>query len=172
MNQEISSLVDSELDEQEAGRAIKACCGSDELKRTWLAYHMIGEVMRGEGASQRTSTARILAALDREPTVLAPGRSAGRAGEGALRVAFAVAASVATVSVVAWVGLQGRPDAAPASVAKAPAQEAQSLLASTAVPRSAGMPIAVNDYLTVHRQVPSPEAYLTVANQQRAAGKR
>jgi sigma-E factor negative regulatory protein RseA len=168
MSQEISSLVDSELDEQEAGRAIKACCGNDELKQAWVAYHMIGEVMRGEGASQRTSTARIMAALEKEPTVLAPRK---RVGEGAKRVAFAVAASVATVSVVAWMGLQGRPDAAAPTSAKAPG-EAPSLAFGTPVPRTAGVPTAVSDYLTVHRQVPSPEAYMQVSEQQRAGAKR
>lgn len=169
MKQEISSLVDSELDEQEAGRAIKACCGNDELKQAWVAYHVIGEVLRGEGASQRTSTARIMAALEKEPTVLAPRK---RVGEGARRVAFAVAASVATVSVVAWMGLQGRPDAAAPTSAKAPAGESPMVAANTAVPRSAGVPIAVSDYLTVHRQVPSPDAYMTVSSQQRAGAQR
>ena len=156
-------MVDSELDEQEAGRAIKACCGNDGLKQAWVEYHLIGEVMRGEGASQRTSTARIMAALEKEPTVLAPRK---RMGEGAKRVAFAVAASVATVSVVAWMGLQGRPDAAAPTSAKAPG-EAPSLAS-----RSAGVPIAVSDYLTVHRQVPSPDAYMPVSNQQRAGAQR
>jgi sigma-E factor negative regulatory protein RseA len=171
MNQEISSLVDSELDTQESERAIKACCGSEELKQAWVAYHVIGEVMRGEGAARRTSTARLMAALEKEPTVLAPGRAPRRAGQGAMRVAFAVAASVATVSVVAWIGLQGRQDAAPVTVAKAPtATEAAG--AGSVVPRSAGVPIAVNDYLTVHRQVPSPDAYLPVADQGRAGPRR
>jgi sigma-E factor negative regulatory protein RseA len=141
------------------------------MKQAWVAYHVIGEVMRGEGAGQRTSTARLLAALEKEPTVLAPQRSAKRPGAGAMRVAFAVAASVATVSVVAWIGLQGRPDAAPATVAKA-GEAAVGSLASSIVPRSAGVPIAVNDYLTVHRQVPSPEAYLPVSVQQRAGPSR
>ena len=168
MNQELSSLVDSELDEQEAGRAINACCGSVELKQAWVAYHVIGEVMRGEGAPRRSSTARIVAALEKEPTVLAPRK---RVGEGAKRVAFAVAASVATVSVVAWMGLQGRPDAAAPTSAKAPG-EAPSLALGTQVPRSAGVPIAVSDYLTVHRQVPSPDAYMPVSNQQRAGAQR
>jgi sigma-E factor negative regulatory protein RseA len=169
MNQELSSLVDSELDEQEAGRAIKACCGNDELKQAWVTYHVIGEVMRGEGASRRTSTARLLAALDEEPTVLAPRR---RPGNSAMRVAFAVAASVTTVSVVAWIGLQAaRPGAAPATDARAPG-EAPTFALGTPVPRSAGVPIAVSDYLTVHRQVPSPDAYLQVSNQSRAGAGR
>lgn len=162
MNQEISSLVDSELDEQQAGRAIKACCGSEELKQSWVAYHVIGEVLRGERAVRPASTARLFAALDKEPTVLAPRR---RVGEGAVRVALAVAASVATVSVVAWIGLQGQPDAGPITVAKAPVGEATVL-------RPKGVPVAVNDYLTVHRQVPSPDAYLPVAELQRTGARR
>ncbi len=44
--------------------------------------------------------------------------------------------------------------------------------ANTPVPRSAGVPIAVSDYLTVHRQVPSPDAYMTVSSQQRAGAQR
>jgi hypothetical protein len=132
---------------------------------------VIGEVLRGEGAVQRTSTARLLAALEQEPTILAPQGARKRTGQGAMRVAFAVAASVATVSVVAWIGLQGRPDAEPATVAKAPAAAVLPVASST-VPLSAGVPIAVNDYLTVHRQVPSPEAYLPVSVQQRASPRQ
>ena len=161
MNQELSSLMDGELDEQEAGRAIKSCCGSLEMTQAWATYHVIGEVLRGEVVVQRASTMRLMAALEKEPTVLAPQRQRGM-GEGAMRVAFAVAASVATVSVVAWIGLTGRPDATPAVVASTPA---------TAL-RSTGVPMAVNEYLTVHRQVPSPDAYMTVSEQQRAGPKR
>jgi hypothetical protein len=50
--------------------------------------------------------------------------------------------------------------------------EVPTLALGTPVPRSAGVPVAVSDYLTVHRQVPSPDAYLQVSNPSRAGAGR
>ena len=104
MTQELSSLMDGELEAHEAERAIRGCCGNEELKQKWQAYHLIGEALRGEEPCRSASTRRIMAALEKEPTVLAPRwRAPARAG----RIAFAAAASVATVAVVGWIGAPG-----------------------------------------------------------------
>lgn len=153
MTQELSTLMDGELDAHEAGRAIRGCCGDEELKRTWQAYHLIGEAMRGESPCRSASTRRIMEAIGREPTVLAPRwRVPARAG----RVAFAAAASVATVAVVGWIGMQdAAPPAGPAVALTAPAP----VVAANVVPLN-----NVNEYLVVHRQVPNAEFYRPVAN--------
>ena len=163
MTQELSSLMDGELGAHEAGRAIGVVCGNDELKEKWHAYHVIGEALRGEGLCRGASTRRIMDALASEPTVLAPRRlpSASPA-----RIAFAAAASVATVAVVGWIGLQDRgAPAEPAVASSAPAATATPVLASNVVPLK-----NVNEYLVVHRQLPNAEYYRPVSNQA-AAGR-
>jgi sigma-E factor negative regulatory protein RseA len=105
MTQELSSLMDGELDGHEAERTIRSCCGNEELKQKWQAYHVIGDALRGDCPCRSASTKRIMEAIASEPTVLAPRRfAAASAG----RIAFAAAASVATVAVVGWIGLQDR----------------------------------------------------------------
>lgn len=158
MTQELSTLMDGELDAHEAERAIRTACGNEELKQKWQEYHLIGDAMRGDDPGRPQACRRIMAALEKEPTVLAPTR---RLPVNAGRIAFAAAASVATVAVVGWMGLQqGRvPDAQPA-LAKG---------ASATVTVSAP-PAQVNEYLVVHRQLPSADFYRPVSNT--AAGGR
>ncbi len=158
MTQELSSLMDGELESREADRVIGRCCGDESLKQTWRAYHLIGEALRGERPCASASTRRIMAALDREPTVLAPRR---RAVASAGRIAFAAAASVATVAVVGWIGVQDRAATpAPVVAATAPARPAaQPVVAENVVPLK-----NVNEYLVVHTQVPNAEFYTTVAD--------
>jgi len=162
MTQELSSLMDGELEAHEAGRIIRSCCGNEELKQKWQDYHVIGEALRGEGPCRSASTRRIMAAIEKEPTVLAPRwRSPARVG----RVAFAAAASVATVAVVGWVGLQDRgTPAGPAMASSSPAAPLP-VVASNVVPLN-----NVNEYVVVHRQVPNMDFYRPVAHQ--AAGGR
>jgi sigma-E factor negative regulatory protein RseA len=162
MTQELSSLMDGELDPAEAERAIRSCCGNDELKLKWQAYHLIGEAMRGEGAPAGASTRRIMAALAGEPTVLAPRR---RLTASAGRIAFAAAASLATVAVVGWIGLQERGGAPGPSMARQQAPAQGPVVASNVVPLQ-----NVNEYVVVHRQMPNADFYRPVANQ--AAGGR
>ncbi len=156
--------MDGELEADEARRAIRSCCGSEALKQKWHAYHLIGEAMRGEAPDRAAAARRIMAAIEREPTVLAPRL---RLGASAGRVAFAAAASVATVAVVGWIGLQDRGTAAgPAMARSAPSAPAgNSVVASNVVPLH-----SMNDYVVVHRQMPNAEFYRPVSSQ--AAGGR
>jgi sigma-E factor negative regulatory protein RseA len=157
MTQELSSLMDGELEASEADRAIGICCGNEEMKLKWQAYHLIGEALRREepraGAS---STRRIMEAIAAEPTVLAPRR---RVPASAGRIAFAAAASAATVAVVGWIGLQERGSpSGPALATSAPA--ARPAVASSVVPLN-----NVNEYVVLHRQLPNAEFYRPVSNQ-------
>jgi len=156
MTQELSTLMDGELEAHEAERAIRTVCGSEELKQKWQEYHLIGDALRGDDPHGAAACRRIMAALEAEPTVLAPRR---RLPASAGRIAFAAAASVATVAVVGWMGLQQRvPDGQPALAKNAP----------VAAPVAA--PAQVNEYLVVHRQVPGADFYRPVSNT--AAGGR
>jgi len=168
MTQEISSLMDGELEAPEAERAMHACCMSEEQKQTWLVYHVIGDSMRGQ-APRGLGIPGAIEAIRKQPTILAPRR---RLAEMPFtRVALAAAASVATIGVVGWIGMQGgQLGREPAVVAKA--TEASPAMAS-AVPVSqvsqVSQPLNVQDYLVAHRQMPSPELYRQVSNQAPAA---
>ncbi len=159
MTQELSSLMDGELQAQEAERAIRSCCGNEELKQKWQAYHLIGEALRGDGPCRSASTRRIMEAIQQEPTVLAPPR---RMPAHAGRIAFAAAASVATVAVVGWIGVQGRGPAEGqgATIARnAPAVQATPVAATLTVRQNSHQ-----DYVVVHRQVPNADFYRAASN--------
>lgn len=167
MTQDISSLMDGELDAHEAERAIRTCCSSRESVRTWQEYHLIGDVLRG-GKPHPTRTAeRVAEALATEPAIIARPRRMLDTTFG--RVALAAAASVATIGVVGWIGTQGGqlPPASPV-VAKNPT--AIQPVSNTA-PVPAAIAPAPDDYMAAHRQIPSPELYRPVTNRAPAAAR-
>ena len=167
MRQDISSLMDGELDPREADRIVKVCCGSEEHKDTWNVYHAIGEAIRGQLPRSLDRPARVMEAIASEPTVIGgPRRNLFETALG--RVALAAAASVATIGVVSWIGTQGgAPGAAAPMVAKSTG--AIKPVAATATVRAVPPALDVQDYLTAHRQIPSPELYRPVANHGTAA---
>jgi sigma-E factor negative regulatory protein RseA len=147
MNENISRLMDGEVDPAEFERL----CGemkSPEALRTWVCYHVIGDQLRGaRGVAPRFAT-RFCAALAAEPTVLAPHMTNsvehGRAGQVAT-AAWAVAATLAAVTVVGWTAFS-MVDAPPTAVAKA--REATTVRAAQIKP-PADIPA---DYLLAHQE--------------------
>ena len=169
MKQEISSLMDGEMDPREAERVMKLCGASDEHKDTWNVYHAIGEAIRGQAPRSLERPSRVMAAIAKEPTVIGGPRR--RILDTALgRMALAAAASVATLGVVSWVGTQGgAPGVAVPHVAKGgAAADIKPVSATTAAPAN----VDVQEYLSAHRQIPSAEAYRPVANNRGAATAR
>ena len=161
MTQEISSLMDGELEAPEAERAIRTCCADGEAAAKWKQYHLIGEVLRG-GVPHPTRTAeRVRELLAQEPAIIARPKRMMDTTFG--RVAFAAAASVATVGVVGWIGSQGAsPAATEVAVAKPAAPAAvQPVSNVTTIPAPT---VDVQDYLAAHRQMPSPDLYRPVNN--------
>ena len=160
MTQEISSLMDGELESHEAERAIRSCCASSEAAGKWQEYHLIGDVLRG-GKPHPTGTAeRVRLALEKEPAIVARPKRVLDTTFG--RVARAAAATVATIGVVGWIGSQG--GALPGDVVaknRAPVQSVSQPVAHQ--PRPAAAP-APEEYLTAHRQIPSPDLYRNVNN--------
>ena len=160
MTEQISSLMDGELEPQEAERAIRRCCADEDQKQAWFIYHAIGDAMRGH-APRNLVRPSVLEALRAQPTVLAP---KPRVAATALKVAFAAAASVATVAVVAWIGLQG---GAPDRGAETAAAKSVSPIQPVANKTTIATPtVSVDEqaYLTAHRQLPAPELYRPVNN--------
>ena len=155
MTQDISSLMDGELEPHEAERAIRACCAGQETAQTWQSYHLIGDVLRG-GMPHPTGTAeRVRKALEAEPAMIARPKRVYETTFG--RVAMAAAASVATIGVVGWMGMGGQAPAGGGLVAKNPS--AIQPVANT-VP---ALPAAdMQDYVAAHKQLPSADLYRPV----------
>lgn len=98
-NEQMSALLDGELDRDAQDRAVSRLTeGDDEILDRFGRYRMIGDILRGETAAVPDSVAmRVHQALLDEPTILSPRPSRSRwlkpvAG-------LAVAASVAVVAV-------------------------------------------------------------------------
>jgi len=142
MNENISRLMDGEVDDAEFER----CCAdlkSEDAMRTWMCYHVIGDHLRGaHGVSARFSV-RFKAALAAEPTVLAP-MPRQRTTQPAT-FAWAVAATLAAVTVVGWTAFS-MVEAPPTAVAKA--REATTVRAAQPKP-SGDVP---TEYLLAHQE--------------------
>ena len=109
MKDELSALLDNDLDEATSARALDAVRRDPEQRDRWHTYCVIGDVLRGEREGSMDFTSRVMAEIRSEPTLLAPAarpEPAGRlASNGALQPLFAIAASVMGVAAVGWVAM-------------------------------------------------------------------
>jgi sigma-E factor negative regulatory protein RseA len=82
MKNQLSALIDGELDIESSEHLITSAKSGGELKTTWASYHLIGDAMRGDlwrgdigpdvGSLHHDFTSRVMAALEADPTVLMP----------------------------------------------------------------------------------------------------
>lgn len=141
--EEISGLVDGELDQDQ----LAAACG--DLKRggdgmaTWVCYHVIGESLRGTPDLLPGFTERFTARLEAEPVVLGPRL---RTPHRPLTYAWAAAATLAAVAVTGWVAVSVI-QPAPGAIALAKARDAAQVRAAQV--RLAAVP---QDYLLAHEE--------------------
>jgi sigma-E factor negative regulatory protein RseA len=142
MREQISRLMDGDLEGAEADAALRELKGSESLEH-WACYHIIGDVLRRNGVPTAGFASRFAARLDAEPTVLAP-QPAQPSQSSRLPLAWAVAATVAAVAVVSSVAVSML-DPQPTALAKA--REANAV--RTAQPRS--QPVSP-DYLLAHQE--------------------
>jgi sigma-E factor negative regulatory protein RseA len=145
MNEKISRLMDGELDD---AADFEQCVGSlrtEDAYATWVCYHVIGDHLRGGRGVAQGFAARFSQKLAAEPTVLAPaaGRSA-RAPQTAT-FAWAVAATLAAVTVVGWTAFSmvDVPQTAVATAREAATVRAAEVRPSGEVPA---------DYLLAHQE--------------------
>ncbi len=136
MKDQLSALMDSELSDAEALRLVKAMKSDPALQEAWDAYHLVGDALRKSPQLGTDFSAKLSQRLAQEPTVLAPQRE--RAAAAPRRFPFAIAASVAAVSLVGILTLQitriNQTDL-PAQVATAPVvQPAAPLQVAAAAP--------------------------------------
>jgi sigma-E factor negative regulatory protein RseA len=146
MSDSISRLMDGELDDDE----VEDVCG--RLRRpdgvtTWVCYHVIGDALRGSSVPTPGFAARFAARIAAEPTVIAPGVRRGRP----VPMAWAIAATVAAVTVVGWVAVATL-EISPTAIAKG--REAAVVRAAQVRP-----PAVPADYLLAHREY-SPTAQI------------
>ena len=102
MKEQISALMDDELDTDSVDHLFKAVKSDKELGACWAHYHLIGDAMRGSMMIEASFTQRLMQKLEAEPAVLAP-RSTKTERK---PVVWSLAASVAAVLLVGWVVLQ------------------------------------------------------------------
>ncbi len=140
MKTRISALIDGELEEHERAATLRELSRTPGLRGEWTDGHLIGAALRGEGGLAIDVTARVMAAIEQEPTVMAP---KPRRDVEWRRPALALAASAAGVTVVAWLGLA--PGADPArNVAAVPARAVAVVAQAPSTPR-------LKEYLVAHQ---------------------
>lgn len=160
MTQDISALMDGELEAGQASTVIARVTRNPELQEEWAIYHLIGDAIRHSVGYPMDLTRRVSEKLEAEPAALAPRRSPPRSS--ARVYALSAAASVAAVAMVAWVVLQSAPDVNQPVIAQpqtAPAAMpiAALVTAPAAAPRAANapnsrLPSAVGEYLMAHQE--------------------
>jgi len=122
LREQVSALLDGQLHGDDFARAVEQVCGRDELRGTWHAYHLVGDVLRsGEHVACQDSTAfvsrfRERLAAERVQPVVATVSTVDALSEAANEPVFrwklvAGLASVAAVAAIGWSwtggGLQG-----------------------------------------------------------------
>jgi len=173
--EQLSALADGEVDATAAGVACGAWKTDVELRRTWHAWHLIGDVLRSEDlASSAESDQRFLVALRGrlalEPVVLAPqarpaaAASGRRIGRRWLLPSAVAAGFTLVVGTFVVLGPTGAPAPATtlARVAPAAAVESPIVQASVREPAAPEQVVALNGrmirdprlerYLAAHKQ--------------------
>lgn len=145
MKEQISALMDGELDEREAARVIDALRGEGDARESWRAYHLVSDAMRDTRLLSPGFAARMAERLEKEPTVLAPRRLKPEARPW-YAIPAAAAASVAGVGLVGYLAFAPQQPGAPASAPVAAVQPPKA-----PKPQLVPLPSGTPDYLLAHQ---------------------
>ncbi len=107
MKEQISALLDGELAPPERSAVFHAIKENEALRTDWQTYCLMSDALRDCCEPSRDISAAVMAALEREPTVIAglgSSRSEARNDSWWSR-AMPIAAAILGVAVVAWAGL-------------------------------------------------------------------
>lgn len=141
MKQEISTLMDGEMFEDEADELLSVLKRRPDTQQDWQLYHLIGDALRQPDHITRDMTAAISARLQDEPTVFAPH---ARAAKKIRTFALSAAASVMAIALVVWLSSQiGAPSAS---------QQMASVQPVNAIHPASFSPNKMNDYLMAHQE--------------------
>lgn len=157
MKQDISALMDGELEASQASSVIGQIGRNPGLQEQWAIYHLIGDAIRHSVEYPRDLTRKVSEKLEAEVTVLTPRRLPRRSS--ARVYVVSAAASVAAVAMVAWVMLQSAPEVARPVIAQPQSAPMATLVATTpaVAQRTAGssaapLPRAIDEYLLAHQE--------------------
>lgn len=145
MKQNISTLMDGELFEDEAEDLFGQIRRDAGAHKDWEIYHLIGDVLRQPEHIHCDLSARVRERMQDEPVVLAPRIRATKQKVRAF--ALSAAASLLAVGVVSWMSLQISPEVPPQLAMQQGAMR----------PASAQIQPKANDYLMAHQEF-SPSA--------------
>lgn len=138
MKEQLSALMDGELDLDANPHLYTALCKSDEAEKCWSTYHLIGDVMREEFQLQTGLQTKVMQQLESEPVVLAPRRSLRNSMQ--LSHVIPVAASVAAVAFVGWMVWQSQNVGV------------QSQIPTPSIAQNTLSPESLNNYMLAHHE--------------------
>ena len=154
--QKLSALLDGELDADECGALVERLRQDDEACRRWGLLNCVGDAMRSPEVGSFHSAgfvARVSAALEREPTVLAPAALPRRPVARRWLLPGAGAAAAAAVLIAVGLPSQQRSASESALVKATPAPVTTIVRAPTPViDRSPQL----ERYLAAHRELAEP----------------
>ncbi len=103
MKGKLSALLDGDLDAQVAQKVFDELQHTQELKRDWDLYCLIGDTLRDSENTGGSAgfVAQVMGKLDEEPTVLAP-MPTGGGRHSRWQALMPIAASVMGVAAVGW----------------------------------------------------------------------
>ncbi len=143
MKQEISTLMDGEMFEDQADIFFDRLKSRPEAQQDWASYHLIGDVLRQPDHICKSFGRSFYERLQAEPVVLAPHR---RTSQRVRHFALSAVASVMALALVAWLSLQ---------VGSEPPPRVATLQQDNSAVRPAAM--QADDYLMAHQEF-SPSA--------------
>jgi negative regulator of sigma E activity len=159
-NNQISALVDGELDYAEGTRAVEQLLHDDHSHISLQRYQLIGACMRGE-AIQINSAAlfdQIHQQLEQEPTVIAPAAAAALAPKAPRQksqvIRYAVAASVAALMVLSVFRIQA-PQPEGVQVVNQPSDNSRLTIHQQMVADQASTEAEIDRYLAGHQNYSS-----------------
>jgi sigma-E factor negative regulatory protein RseA len=153
----LSCLLDGELGADECRELVERLRHDEDACRRWMRFNCVGDAMRSADVASWHSegfVARVSAALDKEPTILAPSALTSRSR---LRrwVLPGAGAAVAAAILVA-VGLPARQTAPPEATAARSTGAPTMSLATARAPTQVDRSPALERYLAAHRELAAP----------------
>jgi sigma-E factor negative regulatory protein RseA len=158
MKQQLSILMDSEIDIDAQQHLVTATSNTHELKQCWREYHLIGDILRGDAEIHLDIKHKVMEQLASEPVAFAPPAKTKQlfANRSMPSMAFAVAnrhmtsmaASVIAVSFVAWMVWQSQ--AVPNQL-----NPGQTSIAQNSTPQNVMTAESFDHYLLAHHEYAS-----------------
>jgi len=165
----ISALMDGEVEQEALAGQLGHAGELEELRECWSTYHLIGDVIRGDGALGRGVSAKVALSLASEPTVLAPRRTKRGVPGGRPGIAWAAAATVAGVSVAGWLALGTTgPSLEPRTADLGP----RTVAVASGTGASTAIDSDMNEYMMVHQEYSPTGAMHGVGSYVRTASAR